>query len=288
MSVSYLTWLVARGRNIFVSHISKLSTITYYIIPPQHFLETTTCWIAAEHALQHARSKILSVSDAFDRWKIQKSEYIVHAGFDESLIRSGVGYLEQIHVFIPAKVDATSPLLLELGRIFSPFSSILFTESSSYHLPVFKDDGNVWEFDELVYFTASKFADGGSSAKTPLTVISISQTPSLTNSQTSCFSQGGSGNGEGGENEKRRSKKGKERDRGEEEEADKGDEGDNSSDDSLGDQLGTITGPVEISFEIISQIYLNEQSTFQMLTMHGSFTIKVLLNRYWIVVPHTN
>ena len=168
----------------------------HLLVLPQHLLGTTTCWIAAEHALQHARSNISSVSEVFGRCKIQESEYAVHAGFDESLIKSGVGYLEQIHVFVFTEVDATSPLLPELGRLFSPFSSILFTESSSYHLPVFKDDGSVWEFDELTYFTASKFADGGASAKTPLTIISLSQIPSLADSATG-FSQSSSGSASG-------------------------------------------------------------------------------------------
>jgi len=122
-----------------------------------------------------------SVSEIFDRSQIQKSEYAVYAGFDEFLIKSGVGYIEQIHVFVSAEVNADSPLLAELGRLFSPFSSILFTGSCQYHMPVFKAgvDGDIWNFDERTYFTASKFADGGSSAKTPLTVISLSQTPRL-------------------------------------------------------------------------------------------------------------
>ena len=164
---------------------------------------TTICWIAAEHALQHARNNMSSVSKVFDRWQIQKSEYVIHAGFDESLIKSGFGYLEQIHIFVFTKVDATSPLLSELGRLFSPFSSILFSESSTYCLPVFKDDGSIWEFDKLIDFTASKFEDGGSSAKTPLTVISLSQTDSLIDGTT-----GFSGNGEGEKNRKQRLEKG--------------------------------------------------------------------------------
>ena len=233
----------------------------------------TTYWIAAEHALQHARNNISSVSEVFGRWKIQKSEYAVHAGFDESLIKSGVGYLEQIHVFVSTKVDATSPLLLELGRLFSPFSSILFTESFSYHLPVFKDDGSVWEFDELVYFTASRFADGGSSAKIPLTIISLSQTPSLADSVTG-FSQSSSGSGDGEKNKKQRLEKGKERDIGDEDEADKG------SDDHEPE------GPPGDQGEITSEIHLiqDEQNTFQTLTMHGGLTIEVPLYCYPIVV----
>jgi hypothetical protein len=76
----------------------------------------------------------------------------------------------------PYTLDATSPLFSELGRLFSPFSSILFTESSSNHLPVFKDNGGLWEFDELVYFTTSKFSAGGSSAKYLLVIISLCHT----------------------------------------------------------------------------------------------------------------
>ena len=227
------------------------------------------------------------VSEVFDKWQIQKSEYVILAGFDESLIKSGIGYLEQIHVFIMiTEVDATCPLLSELGELFSPFSSILFTESTSYYLPVFKDDGSVWEFDELVYFTASKFSDGGLSAKTPLTIISLSQTPSLSDGMTG-FSQS-SGSGEGEKNKKQRSEKGKERDMGDKDEADK-DNKDPSDDpdDPPGNQDGIISGQTDISFEIASEI-CHEQNIFQTLTMHGSLTIEVLLYYYCIVKLPSN
>jgi hypothetical protein len=71
------------------------------------------------------------VSKIFGKWQIQESDYVVHAGFDKSLIKCGIGLLEQIHVFVSKEVDATSPLLSELGRLISPFSSSLFTKSSS-------------------------------------------------------------------------------------------------------------------------------------------------------------
>ena len=236
-----------------------------------------------------------SVSEVFDRWQILKSEYVVRTGFDESLITSGVGYIEQIHVFVSAEVDATSSLLSELGRIFSPFSSILFTEFSSYHLPVFKNDGTTWEFKELVYFTASKFADGGASAKTPLTVISLSQTSSPADGPTGSSqggSGGGSGSGSGGgdKNEKQRSKKGKERMRGDGGEGDNGDTDDKDPDgdpgEPSGDRGGNIAGPAKISFEIHSQISTVQEETnpFQTLTMQGAVTIKVLLYRYLSVL----
>ena len=235
-------------------------------------------WISAEHALQHARNNISSVSEVFGRWQIQKSEYVVLAGFDESLIKSGVGYLEQIHVFIITEVDSTSSLLSELGRLFSPFSSILFTESSSYHLPVFKDDGSIWEFDELVYFTASKFANGGSG--TPLTTISLSpsQIPSQADGMTG-FSQSSSGSGEGEKD--RKLDKGKKRDTGDKDEADKDNKYPSNNSEGLpGDQGGIITEPTEISINVDSEIYLvkdeqSEQNPFQILTMHSSLTIEV-------------
>ena len=165
--------------------------------------------------------------------------------------------------------------------MFSPFSSILFTESSSYHLPVFKDDGNIWKFDDLVYFTASKFADGGSSAKTPLTIINLSKNSSLADSTTS-FSQstGDSGNGEGEKNMKKRLEKGKERDMGDKDKADEDDSDKDPPDnpeDPPGDQDGITDGKGEISFQITSGIHLNEWKNFQTLTLQGRLTIKVFL-----------
>ena len=223
-----------------------------------------------------------SVSEIFDRSQIRKSEYAVYAGFDESLIKSGVGYIEQIHVFVSAEVDANSPLLAELGRLFSPFSSILFTGSSWYRMPVFKagSNGDVWDFDELTYFTASKFADGGSSAKTPLTMISLAQIPRLAGSSTG-FSQGCSSIGDGEKNEEHRPKKGKERDMGDDDEADRGDKNDKDPDDDPEDPFKArenIAGPAEIFFEIVSKVYpiYDNLNAFQTLKMEGSLTIKVL------------
>jgi len=224
-----------------------------------------------------------SVSKIFDRSQIQKSEYAVYAGFDESLIKSGVGYIEQIHVFISAEIDANSPLLAELGRLFSPFSSILFTGSSWYRMPVFKAsaDGDIWNFDELTYVTASKFADGGSSTETPLTVISLSQTPWLADGPTG-FSRGGASNGDGEKNE-RRPKKGKERDRGDSDGGDKGDKNDKDPDDDpeepFENSSRAIAGQANFFFEIISKVYPihDSRGDFQTLKMEGSLTIKVVL-----------
>ena len=245
----------------------------------------TTCWIAAEHALQHATNNISSVSKVFDKWKFQKSDYAVLAGFDESLVKSGVGYLEQIHVFVIAEVDPSSSLLTELGRLFSPFSSILFTESSSYRLPVFKDDGTEWEFDELVYLTVSKFADNRFSAKTPPNIISLNNQNS-SSADGSSHERSGSGSGEGEENKK---SKGKQKEMGDE--ADKNNNGSydkptGNGPPGNGDGIPAASGqdsdsPREITIAVDSEIYHNQEQDkgpSQTFTMLGSLTIQVFLN----------
>ena len=226
-----------------------------------------------------------SVSQVFDKLQIQKSDYVVLAGFDESLVMSGVGYLEQIHVFTIAEVDPSSLLLTELGRLFSPFSSTLFTESSSYRLPVFKDDGSEWEFDELVYLTVSKFADNGSSAKTPPTIISLNQNSSSAYG-SSQFENSGSGSGEG---EKNKKSKGKQKETGDE--ADKNNNGssDKPTDNDPpgdGDGIPAASGqdsPRAITIAVESEIYDNqeqEKGPSQTLTILGSLNIQVFLNCY--------
>ncbi|KAF8816300.1 hypothetical protein BYT27DRAFT_7077478 [Phlegmacium glaucopus] len=116
------------------------------------------------------------LAEVFSRWKIQESEYVVRAGFDESLIQSDVGYLEQIHVFTPATVHATnSQLHYELARIFSPFSPNLFTASDSHSIPVIKGDVTARQFDELVDMLAStgRYDVDKSCTTMPPTVISF-------------------------------------------------------------------------------------------------------------------
>ena len=134
----------------------------------------TTFWIAAEHALQHIQKNQSQIEAAFATHHISKSQYVLYAGFDESLIHAEIGYLEQIHVFSSASAIATS-LLSQLGRIFSPFSSILFTESSVYELPVYKFDGTTWIFDELVLHTAFKLVDQGSTTAMPPKMLGLSK-----------------------------------------------------------------------------------------------------------------
>ena len=169
--------------------------------------------------------------------------------------------------------------MTELGELFSPFSSILFTESSSYRLPVFKDDGSEWEFDELVYLTASKFADDGSSTKTPPTIISLNNQ----NSSSGFVQPKGSSGGSGGSGEGEKNKKldrGEKRDKGDKADKDNKDSSDKPNDPpGDGDRIPAgQDSPPEIVIVVDSEIYHNQEQDkgpYQTLTMRSSLTIEV-------------
>jgi hypothetical protein len=243
-----------------------------------------TCWIAAEKALRHIQNNRPQIDSAFSDINIQKSQYAVLAGFDESLIRDGIGYLEQVHIFTSADVAAHSTLLDDLGRILSPFPSVLFTESSLPRLlPVFKPDKTAWKFDEFLLETASKLADHRSTVAIYPTITSLSHTSSgVTSGGTSgSFQQssgpdneqkandntGNEGNNPGEEGEQQGDKKGKG--------PEKNPYGPGDPDDQ---PEGQTSGSVY--FEIPSKLCfnynsLNESSRSQELNVIGDLTIQV-------------
>lgn len=168
------------------------------------------------------KKNISTVAAVLSKWHIKESQYAVYAGFDESLVKAEVGYLEQIHVFTTTGVDANSPLLSALGQIFSPFHAILFTKSSSHQIPVFKDDGSAWDFDELVFSRAMRFVETGS------TVAMLSTRPSLARSTPKDNAAGVVAQGSTEEGEEQ----------GDRERREKGDAGANSNEDNKQDDDG--------------------------------------------------
>jgi Ankyrin repeats (3 copies) len=109
-----------------------------------HFL------LGAKGALKHMKEKDVEIKATFSYWEISEFDYSIHAGFNESLINLGVGYLQEIHVFTSVEIPADSPLVIKLGKLFSPYPGIIFAQASSLQTPVFKDNGTTWDFDELV------------------------------------------------------------------------------------------------------------------------------------------
>jgi hypothetical protein len=252
-------------------------------------VELTTCWIAAEHALQHIARRRPRIEAAFGRYEITRSQYAVYAGFDESCIRRGSGYLEQIHIFTLSTILATSPLLTELGSVLSPFSSILFTESSSFQLPVYKDDGTIWDFEELFFATASKHLDRGSTAAMCPTVISVSQTqttnskasePSRVSGSGDKETQGSMGNQEKGKGRDKDNGNGRENPGDAPRDGDHGSGHPNSSGDrDIKEETKETTSSPNVAFEIGSTIYSTTNSNlptvFQEINTAGELTLWV-------------
>ena len=107
--------------------------------------------IAAESALEGIQGKEMAIEAAFNDFKISRSEYAVLACFNESLMRSGTGYLSEIHIFCSVDISQRAEsFVTKLGKILSPLPGVLFTPSSTYQIPVFKNDRTLLSWDELV------------------------------------------------------------------------------------------------------------------------------------------
>ena len=247
-----------------------------------------TCWIAAEKALRHIQNNRPQIDSVFLRRGIQKSQYAVLAGFDEPPIQDGIGCLEQVHIFTSADVAADSTLLDDLGKILSPFPSVLFTESSHpYLLPVFKPDGTVWKFDEFLLETASKLADHASTVAMYPTITSLSQTSGGAtsgggNSQESSGPDneqkaGDNTENKNGNNPWEEGQRGDKRGEGRDENPD--DPGDPDDDPTPeAPSSSSVLGPVR--FEVSSELCfdynnLDNSSHSQLLNVVGDLTIQV-------------
>ena len=210
------------------------------------------------------RCNSAKIAAIFSSWWIQESDYVVCAGFDEDLIRAGIGYLEQIHVFTSDTSANDGILLNELGKIFSPFSAILFTPSTSIPIPTFKKDGNIRNFNELVLSSASKFLDAGSSATFLPTIISLAQNKPHDDS-LGALSNGGNGGGSGDSGQGGNS----DGDRKEGDDSHREDcmEGGSSDDDPSGDdpegpdKSGQSIHHSEVSFDVVSMICHHDSHT---------------------------
>ena len=117
--------------------------------------------IVAEGALEHVSNlaRKAEIKAAFLDLQIVESQYAVLAGFNKALIQSGFGYLEEIHVFCCVKIPDPSLLLNKLGKTLTPYPGIIFTPSSGYRTPVFKDDGTVWDYNDFVLDHAQTYSD---------------------------------------------------------------------------------------------------------------------------------
>ncbi|KAF9003900.1 hypothetical protein BDQ17DRAFT_464716 [Cyathus striatus] len=108
----------------------------------------------AKGALMHATKHKNEISSIFMALNIASRLYTISAGFNERLICEGKGYLEEIHIHINGDVANSvnlRQLLVSLGKIISPFPGAIYIgDSDPIQMPVFKNDGRKWQFNDLV------------------------------------------------------------------------------------------------------------------------------------------
>jgi hypothetical protein len=246
--------------------------------------------LVAKTALKHLQQCEAEIKTTLSLLGISEMDYILLAGFNESVMHSGIGYLEEIHVILKSEFPSDSDLLSSLGRIFSPFPGVIFTTSPPYtfQTPVFNSEEKAREWDEVVFTQAHTY-----------TTLQMGHTMKEMElmSATICSNEGkvpsGSGSGGGGDgNEKKQrenippgkkkldsnSQKGSEKDSEGDDDDSEGYDSDNP--DSKGSSGADLP---EISFTIQTEIYPevealagSDSSKFlQALQLEGSITIQV-------------
>ena len=250
--------------------------------------------LAAKTALHHLQHCEAEVKAALSLSGISEIDYILLAGFNESVIHSGIGYVEEIHVLLKSKFPSNSDLLSSLGRIFSPFPGMVFITCPPYFrkTPVFNNEGKTQEWDEVVFTQAHTYTTlrmGNKMKEMELMSANIYPT------EGEAPSGSGSG-GSGDENEKKQEgypPQGRRIDddpqRGGENNSE-GDENDSEGDDPDNPDLKGSSGAdlSKISFNIQTEIYptappvlSSEPSSsrpskfFQVLQLEGSITVQV-------------
>ncbi|KIK05379.1 hypothetical protein K443DRAFT_91432 [Laccaria amethystina LaAM-08-1] len=247
--------------------------------------------LVATAALQHLQQFEAEIKAALSFSRISEMDYILLAGFNESVIHSGIGYLEEIHVILKSEFPPNSALLFSLGRIFSPFPGMIFTTCLPYGIqtPVFNSEGKTQEWDEVLFTQAYTY--------TTLRMGNAMKEMALM-SANNCHHEGKvpSGSGSGGDVERNEKKQGDNMPQGREIDNDpqRGSEQDSEGDDndSNGDDPDNLDskGSSEakcISFTIQTEIYPNippvlasgpssskPSKHFQTLQLKGTITVE--------------
>ena len=239
--------------------------------------------------MQRENSSLLCLQQPLTQ--VSEMDYILLAGFNESAIHSGIGYVEEIHVFLKSKNPPDSDLLLSLGRIFSPLPGMIFTTCPPYcfQTPVFNSEGKVQEWDEVLFTQAQTYTTlrMGNKMKT-MELMSAN----IYLNEGKVLSDSGSGGGGNGNEEKQgenilQGRRIYNNPVGVEEDS-KGDGNDSKGDDPDNSDTKGSSAAKCISFTIQTEIYPNSPPVlvsgpslskplkhFQTLQLEGSITVQV-------------
>ncbi|KAJ7573947.1 hypothetical protein C8J56DRAFT_902816 [Mycena floridula] len=150
--------------------------------------ESTTFIVAAVDALHHIKKNTTGIVSLMSSYGINGEDFTVLAGFNEDLIVRGVGHLQQIYLTMLVDFSMDPALQEGLGKIFSPYPGVIQMPSNSLQTSVFQDNGEEWDFDDLVLTKLQEFSESkvvNSDASTGL--ISVQGTTlAHTSQQYSC------------------------------------------------------------------------------------------------------
>ena len=212
----------------------------------------------AQEAMQHLEQNFATFQKIFTDFNIPEFEYQLLAGFDEDIIRSRLGYLNQIHVILRSEPQDMNRFLLCLHPALKNFTAIIFTNKSTYRLPSSPE-----EFHEIVRANTCKTSYG---------ISTLSQHVDAGGS----FNVGPNGGNNGGDRPGDSTRKGKEQERDSEDPSiphnsskEDGEPGPESPGQGSSDALSA-----ELAFRVSANL-LQNGIAFQSLHARGTLKIKV-------------
>ncbi|KAJ7573952.1 hypothetical protein C8J56DRAFT_980907 [Mycena floridula] len=119
--------------------------------------ESATFVVAAVDALHHINKNMSTITSLMFLHGINNEDFTVRAGFNEDLIIRDVGHLQQIYLLMFMDLNVDPALQEGLGKIFSPYPGVIQMPSNSLQTPVFQDNGEEWDFDDLVLAKLQEF-----------------------------------------------------------------------------------------------------------------------------------
>lgn len=87
--------------------------------------------------MERVLSEENALKELLSHFQITPHDYFVQAGFNEDLLDSGVGHLEEIYIYLTHEVNVEESGMLDgLALLFQPFPCVLLTPWNSFRTPI--------------------------------------------------------------------------------------------------------------------------------------------------------
>jgi hypothetical protein len=213
----------------------------------------------AQEAMQHLEQNFATFQKIFTNFNIPESEYLLLAGFDEEIIRSRLGYLNQIHIVLRSSPQDLDHFLLCLSSALKNFTAIIFIGAVTYRLPSAPE-----EFHEIVR---------ANTRKTPFGISTLSQQANVDGS-FKVGGQSGGDNGADGADDSTRKGKARKRDSDDPSIPHDSSKEEGEPDPESPGPGSSGAGSAELAFRVSADLLQNDVP-FQSLQAQGTLKIKV-------------